>query len=84
MKITLEVIDLSKADKHECPGINNKDQFLAYIDGEFHAGKFSRQWFGWNFNGWKHNGVGIQFDAPGSNSSRWQGLWRINEDAEAL
>lgn len=78
MKLELEEIDLSLASKHECPGINTEDEFLALINGEYHVGKFNRQWYGWSFDGWKGNPyAGLQFDAPGSNSSRWQGLWRL-------
>lgn len=81
MQITLEKIDLSNAKKHECEEINDTDDFLALISGEFHVGKFSRQWYGWNFNGWRWNpGVGLQFDAPGSNCSKWEGLWKLKKD----
>ena len=77
-KIRLIAIDLSQAYQHECPGINDKDSFLALIDGQFFAGTFSRQWYGWNFEGWTPNSIaGLQFDAPGWNSSDWQALWRI-------
>ena len=73
----LEAIDISLAREHECPGINNADYFLALIGDEYYFGKFSRQWYGLFFVcGYGVSG-GMQFDAPGSNSSRWQGLWRL-------
>jgi hypothetical protein len=76
-KIRLKQIDLSKAQEHECPGIvPGKKQYLCLIDGLFFAGKFSRQWYGLNFDGWM-NHAGLQFDAPGWNASRWQGVWQI-------
>lgn len=74
--LDVEPIDLSLADKHECPGINDSDYFLAFVCNQYLVGKFSRQWYGWNFDcGWGASGV--QFDAPGSNASSWKALWRI-------
>jgi hypothetical protein len=67
---------MSKADKHEHPDLNSKDTYLCLIDGEYFAGKFSRQWYGWNFDGCYSSGC--QFDAPGSNASRWQKIWKIS------
>lgn len=75
-KLSLVPIDLSKATENECPGINENDYFLARIDGEFYFGQFSRQWYGWNFDDdWGCSGH--QFDAPGSNRSGWQALWKL-------
>lgn len=77
----LTEIDLSQADKHECPGIDAESVFLCLIDGELHTGQFSRQWYGWSFDGWRWNpAAGLQFDAPGSNSSRWERIWKIELD----
>jgi hypothetical protein len=75
-KIRLKPIDLSKAKEHECPGIEpGKRQYLCLIDGKFFVGTFGRQWYGLNFEGWYD--VGLQFDAPGWNSSNWQAVWEI-------
>lgn len=80
----LEAIDLSTAEKHECPGVVTRDQdrdawYLAYVFDEFMVGRFSRQWYGLHFDcDW--GASGIQFDAPGSNSSCWLALWRICAD----
>jgi hypothetical protein len=72
----LKRIDLTKAVKHECPGIKTgRTQYLARIGGDWFAGTFSRQWYGLNFDGW--GDVGLQFDAPGQNASRWQELYEI-------
>ena len=76
-RIHLQEIDLSKAREHEHPEIERGQDYLALIDDEFHAGRFSRQWYGWNFDGWSHNPAGLQFDAPGWNASGWQRLWKI-------
>lgn len=87
--VTLEEVDLTQADKHECPGINEAgperdgDWYLAFVCGEFMVGKFSRQHYGLNFDcDWGASGV--QFDAPGSNASSWMALWRIAGGEELL
>lgn len=67
-------IPIEEAERHECPGINDKDTFLCKIAGRFYAGEFSRQWYGWNFDAGSH---GIQFDAPGWNASEWEEIWKI-------
>lgn len=77
-RLKLKLIDLTRGEGSNHPDITGRKTYLALISGEFHAGKFSKQWFGWNFDGWSHNpGVGLQFDTPGTNSSKWQGLWEI-------
>lgn len=82
---TLKPIDLKKCcelpgsdsgDPQWHPDINEKSWYLAKIDGEYFAGRFSRQWYGWSFDGWD-GGSGLQLDKPGTNSSDWQGLWEI-------
>jgi hypothetical protein len=78
MKIALESIDLSKGEEHEHPDINTKDTYLCMIDAELCAGKFDRQWYGLNFRGWLSS-VGLQYDKPGSNASRWKAVWRISQ-----
>jgi hypothetical protein len=42
-------IDLAKADDDEHPDIKKGVFYLALIEGAYYAGKFSRQWYGWNF-----------------------------------
>lgn len=76
-------IDLSKCCKkkgghgeHWHPDIRSNRQYLALIGGEFFAGRFSSQWYGWSFDGWI-NDAGLQLDKPGTNASPWQGLWEI-------
>ena len=41
------------------------------------AGKFTKQWYGLNFEGFYD--AGLQFDPPGYNSSNWVALWEIIE-----
>ncbi len=31
--------------------ITTRKQYLIKSDGRFYAGKFERQWYGWNFDG---------------------------------
>jgi len=75
----LKKINMSKSyeegDKTLCPGINSKDNYLAKIGGEWFAGKFSEEWYGWNFEGWYD--PGLKFDPPGVNCSDWQELYKI-------
>jgi hypothetical protein len=74
----LKPIDLTKGEDSKHPDIKTGTTYLARIGGTYHVGKFSKQWYGWNFDGWSHNpGVGLQFDTPGTNNSKWQGLWEI-------
>lgn len=68
--------DNSKGSYHDHPDISPRNRYLAKIDGEYHAGQFSRVWYGWSFDGgpW---GDELQLDKPGTNGSDWQGLWKI-------
>lgn len=70
-------IDLSLGREHDHPAFNTTDYFLAKIGDQLHFGKFHKVWFGWHFScGWGASG-GMQFDAPGFNSSGWQKLWKV-------
>jgi hypothetical protein len=74
----LTELDLSKAVRHTHPDIvaDADHHYLAQINGRLHFGTFSEQHYGLNFNcNW--GASGMQFDAPGSNYSRWQRLWLI-------
>jgi hypothetical protein len=73
----LKPISLARATEHRCPGVVvGKKLYLAKIGGEFHLGRFGREWYGLNFDTPAY-GAGIQFDAPGSNSSEWEALWEL-------
>lgn len=75
--ISLKKIDLSKASKHECPSIKiGATEYLAIINKELYFGSFSKEWYGLNFD-CDYGVSGIQFDAPGYNSSEWQELYEI-------
>ena len=76
-----EEIDLSKAKGHHHPDINTKDLYLCKIAGRWYIGKFSMQWYGLNFEGYPHSMVGLQFDAPGWNASRWERVLKFKEPA---
>ena len=67
---TLVEIDLKRIDDCDHPDIKAGVHYLAKIDDEFHAGTFSRQWYGWNFNAVYD--AGYQLDYGGL-----KGLWRI-------
>lgn len=72
----LKRVSLCAAKGHNLPGVTTRKLYLAKVDDEFHLGRFSRQWYGLNFD-CPGAGVGIQFDAPGSNNSGWQALWEV-------
>jgi hypothetical protein len=74
--LTLEEIDLSKGDGHYHPDINTKDYYLGIFHGTSSIGRFSKQWYGLNFD-CQWGNYGIQFDTPGTNGSDWQKLYRI-------
>jgi len=46
-------------------------------DGRYFTGTFHMQWYGLNFSGVYD--AGVQFDAPGFNSSKWEAIWEIIE-----
>ena len=72
-------VDLSRADKHRCPGIIPGKTYLVKVHGEWYAGSFEEQWYGLNFLGIQ-NGAGLQFDAPGFNFSSWEEVYEIYDD----
>lgn len=41
--------------------ITGKKRYLAYVSGDWYLGRFHKEWYGWNFDGW--GGTGIQLDA---------------------
>lgn len=71
----LKKIDLKKSDKHTHPDIKLNKWYLAKVSGNYSAGMLTKQWYGLNFDGFYS--AGLQFDAPGTNASRWQALWEI-------
>ena len=81
--MNLVELDLSKKygppyeeNGHRHPDIKLKTNYLAKIGGQFFAGTFIEVWFGLNFDGWH---APLQYDRPGTNSSRWERLWEIIE-----
>lgn len=48
--IKLEEVDLSKIRECEHPDIQERTYYLGRVDGRWHAGMFTRQWYGLNFN----------------------------------
>jgi hypothetical protein len=86
IKIKLIPLDMSKTDvtpdngrcSHPDIKVGQKHEYLCLIDGKFYAGSFSRVWFGLNFDGWG-GFSGLQYDAPGTNSSGWQQIWEIRK-----
>ena len=76
----LREIDLSRADRGDHPDIKTDEtMYLACIAGVWFFGPFSRQWYGLNFTRWGN--TGCQFDAPGTNASRWERVIEVNLDA---
>jgi len=55
----LKRIDLEPFPRGKCQRPSSKDRrirgrrsYLVKIAGAWYAGKFSKQWYGWCFNGW--------------------------------
>jgi hypothetical protein len=73
-------IDLSKGDKHSHPDIKaDGTLYLCRIGGGWFMGAFDSQWFGLSFKGWL-NPHGLQFDTPGTNSSKWERVIELHID----
>lgn len=77
----LREIDLSRGDRNMHPDIVPGRHYMVRIYGAWHMGRFSEVWYGLNFFPWGTSG--IQFDAPGYNSSRWERVIEVDlgEDA---
>jgi len=52
--------------------ITTRKQYLVKIDSEFHAGRFSKQWYGWNFDNWGESGIQLDSDCIA-------GVWEIRQ-----
>ncbi len=52
--------------------INYRSSYLAKIGGSWFAGKFSKQWYGWNFNAVYDAGYQVDYDG-------WEKLYHIKE-----
>jgi hypothetical protein len=72
-------LDLTKGDKHNHPDIVVGDMYLVRIDKQWFLGQFSTQRYGLHFGPWI-NGVGLQYDTPGSNSSSWEAICEFDAD----
>ena len=72
MKPELIKIDLTKGnlDKEEHPDLKEGQYYLAKIDGHWYCDTFSKQWYGWNFNG--VYGAGYQLSY-----GKWQELYEM-------
>lgn len=77
-------LDLTKSIKHDHPDIRTDGtQYLVALKGcndtgtRFYAGTFSRVHFGLSFNGWVNH---LQYDAPGTNCSRYERIWEIIDE----
>jgi hypothetical protein len=72
----LKPIDITLANKYECPGIEIGKLYLVKKNGCYVLGVFNRQWYGLNFQP-ASCGCGFQFDAPGQNASKWEAIWEL-------
>ena len=69
-------VDLRRAHAHDHPDVKTSKTYLAKIDGSYYLGEFSREHYGLSFDDdWGTSGH--QFDAPGYNGSKWEGLWEL-------
>lgn len=79
-KPRLVKIDLTKGEGNNHPDIKTDGtNYLVRHRGTLHIGPFSKQWYGLNFDGWRHNPCGVQYDKPGTNASGFEQMWEIKE-----
>ena len=76
-KPKLVKIDLTKGDLDKCehPDIKKHQYYLAKIDGNWYADTFSKQWYGWNFNGVYSAGYQLSY-------GEWEELYEIRSVTE--
>ena len=80
-RVHVKPLDLSLSQGHHHPDIKaDGTSYLVKVNGGWFFGPFSMQWYGLNFSRW--GASGCQFDAPGTNASRWEAV--IEVDPEAL
>ncbi len=68
-------LDMKLSDGCNHPQVNCRKTYLVLVGSEFAVGKFSREWYGLNFDGLYP--AGCQFDAPGTNASEWKQIWEF-------
>jgi len=56
--------------------LSSKKQYLAKLDGKWHTGYFSKQWYGWLFN---YSVTNMQISSKGAHGmdNRWKKLYEI-------
>lgn len=75
--IKLKRIPLRGINKDGSGRINLRKEYIADFGSGLYIGRFSRQWYGLNFDcDW--GASGIKFDPPGENSSQWAAIWEIS------
>ena len=62
MAIYLTKIDLSKRKGCEHPDIKSTKEYLVKYDGNFYAGSFYKEWYGWNFPGIYDAGAQLDYE----------------------
>ena len=72
--MNLEEVDLNGITEQGNADLQVGSKYLCLIGGELFAGSFTMEWYGLCFDGWLNH---LQFDPPGSNSSRWQRIWKL-------
>ena len=73
-------IDLAKGENQTHSDIRTDGTtYLCKIRGLWFAGTFENEWYGLNFIGWI-NPVGLQYDKPRTNASRWESVFELVEE----
>jgi hypothetical protein len=74
-------IDLTKGEGNKHPDIKTDGTlYMCKIGGGWFMGAFDQVWFGLNFKGWLNPTAGLQYDKPGTNSSRWERVIELEID----
>ncbi len=73
---TLIEVDLSKTTTKGSDELYEGPSYLVLYRGSFYIGTFYMQWYGLSFS--EIYPAGAQYDPPGTNSSNWQRIWRLD------
>ncbi len=77
MKLKNIRLPLDEKDKR----LSSRKSYLVKIDGRWFAGKFEKEWYGWNFFGmtWYDSGYQVSCTPDGKSGDDWQKVYEINQ-----
>ena len=69
-------------DRAGHPDITENKEYLAKINGTWYAGRFTMQWYGWNFGEVYDAGYQLWYDGLSPDKDGWEELYEIVETEE--